>query len=107
MHIIYCSLQFLRITECLFCFLVPVDPPKLVLVNALYFTADWEYPFRRTLSLPFYITKNKAVKVDIMHLTEYLKYKHDDAMGAQILELPYKVNRCENRVDECSCIHEV
>lgn len=62
----------------------------LVLVNALYFKADWKYQFPSSEQQKFYITKENSKDVDMMYITEDLKYKHDTNLGAQIVEIPYK-----------------
>jgi serpin B len=63
---------------------------RLVLVNAIYFQADWLKPFpeHATLIQPFTLSANKQVKVELMKATNDVRYFED--ANAQILSLPYK-----------------
>lgn len=63
----------------------------LVLVNALYFKADWKYTFPPSHPQKFYVASEDSVDVDMMSISNYFKYKHDTSLGAQIVEIPYKV----------------
>lgn len=88
----------------MFNFLVTPDT-VLILVNALYFKADWVHPFPVTRPSPFYITENETVTIDMMSLSKDLHYKYDEKLEAQILELPYKVNKVVQRsVSHCEAI---
>ena len=63
-----------------------------VLINAIYFNANWEYPFNTDLtkSRSFRLNPQRKVDVDMMHtiMDAYL-YNHDE-LRAQFLELPYQ-----------------
>lgn len=63
---------------------------RLVLVNAIYFKADWLEPFSKnaTSNQPFTLSANKQVNVPLMTTTNDLRYFEDT--NAQILSLPYK-----------------
>lgn len=65
---------------------------KVVLVNALYFSGQWENQFEDYLTSKkkFYRTKDDAVEVDTMHQVEYLNYYENKNLNAKFLELSYK-----------------
>ncbi|HAL62665.1 MAG TPA: serpin family protein [Chloroflexi bacterium] len=61
----------------------------LVLTNAIYFNAAWEYPFEeeRTHDGPFNLLDGGQVTVPMMEQTEYFGYAEGE--GYQAVELPY------------------
>ena len=63
---------------------------RLVLVNAVYFKADWQQPFypRLTETAPFYPGNDRVVQAPLMHKTTRSNYAELD--HSQIIELPYK-----------------
>nr|XP_026486009.1 uncharacterized protein LOC113393377 [Vanessa tameamea] len=67
---------------------------RLVLVNAIYFQGDWQYPFQkeRTQKQSFYVNKNKNVTVNMMNQIGSFKYAEIKKSNIQVIELPY-VNR--------------
>ncbi|HEY41789.1 MAG TPA: serpin family protein [Dehalococcoidia bacterium] len=62
---------------------------RLVLTNAIYFNAAWEYPFEEeaTYNGPFYLLDGGEVTVPLMRQTESFGYTGGD--GYQAVELPY------------------
>ncbi len=62
---------------------------RLVLTNAIYFNAAWEYPFEEdaTYNGPFYLLDGSEVTVPLMTQTESFGYAEGD--GYQAVELPY------------------
>ena len=62
---------------------------RLVLTNAIYFNAAWEYPFEEdaTYNGPFYLLDGGEVTVPLMRQTESFRYAEGD--GYQVVELPY------------------
>lgn len=67
-----------------------LDPQtRLVLTNAVYFNAAWEYPFQEkvTKDSPFTLLDGSQVVVPMMHQTESLGYAEGE--GYQAVELPY------------------
>jgi serpin B len=62
---------------------------RLVLTNAIYFNAAWEYPFEEdsTQDGMFYLLDGSEVTVPMMRQTESFGYAEGD--GYQALELPY------------------
>lgn len=68
------------------------DSTRLVLVNAIYFKANWAEQFneRHTRKKPFYLNDKSKITVDMMHIDEIFPYRYDDDLEAQILELPYE-----------------
>lgn len=61
----------------------------LVLINAIYFNAAWEYPFEEDLTHdgPFNLLDGGQVTVPMMEQTEYFGYAQGE--GYQAVELPY------------------
>ncbi|UCB43112.1 MAG: serpin family protein [Dehalococcoidales bacterium] len=62
---------------------------RLVLTNAIYFNAAWEYPFNEdaTYNGPFYLLDGSEVTVPMMSQTESFGYTEGE--GHQAVELPY------------------
>lgn len=65
------------------------DMTRLVLANAIYFNAAWEYPFstNNTSDGDFYLADGGKITVPMMHQTEWFGYAEGD--GYQAVELPY------------------
>jgi serpin B len=65
---------------------------RLVLVNAIYFLADWANPFEKTATHdePFDVSPTVKKNVPTMHEVGHFGYAQEG--GAKILELPYKNN---------------
>ena len=67
-----------------------VDPlTRLVLTNAIYFNAAWQYPFEEgaTVDGPFYLLDGGEVTVPMMGQTKNFGYT--EGQGYQAVELPY------------------
>ncbi|XP_062251087.1 leukocyte elastase inhibitor-like [Platichthys flesus] len=64
----------------------------LVLVNAIYFKANWKNLFNKknTKEMPFKVSQTESRSVQMMYQIEKLPYKHIPEYGLQILELPYE-----------------
>ncbi len=62
---------------------------RLVLTNAIYFNAAWEYPFDEDMTAdgPFYLLDGGQVTVPMMKQTESFGYT--DGEGYQVVELRY------------------
>jgi serpin B len=62
---------------------------RLVLTNAIYFNAAWEYPFNATMTVdgPFYLLDGGQVMVSMMKQTRLLGYA--EGAGYQAVELAY------------------
>jgi len=62
---------------------------RLVLTNAIYFNAAWQYPFDESMTKdsPFYLLNGSEVTVPMMKQTEPLSYVEGDKY--QAVELPY------------------
>jgi len=63
---------------------------RLVLVNAIYFLADWADPFEKTATYdaPFNVSPGTPKKTPMMHRGG--QYRLAQADGVKVLELPYK-----------------
>nr|XP_025040317.1 serpin B11-like [Pelodiscus sinensis]XP_025040318.1 serpin B11-like [Pelodiscus sinensis] len=63
----------------------------LVLVNAIYFKATWEYKFEEKNTMPtkFWINQNESQSVQMMYQKGTFKTAHIEEMKAQILVIPY------------------
>jgi len=62
---------------------------RLVLTNAIYFNAAWQYPFEENITNngPFYLLDGNNITVPMMRQTEGFGYAEDD--DYQAVELPY------------------
>jgi len=62
---------------------------RLVLTNAIYFNAAWQYPFdeENTYDDTFYLLDGSEITVEMMHQTEEFGYAEGD--GYQAVELKY------------------
>jgi serpin B len=62
---------------------------RLVLTNAIYFNAAWQYPFDEAMTAdgPFYLLDGEQVTVPMMKQTESFGYAGGE--GYQAVELPY------------------
>jgi serpin B len=68
---------------------------RAVLINALYFKANWSSPFRlaSTRNINFYKTATDIVQVDaLQRFRVYFKYYECPHLKAEFLELPFKGN---------------
>jgi serpin B len=65
---------------------------RLVLVNAIYFKGNWDYPFEPELTkvAPFWLADDSTVQVPMMNQQKAFNYFEDSDL--QILELPYLGN---------------
>ena len=63
---------------------------RLVIVNAIYFLADWAQQFEKaaTSDAEFFVDGKQAKRVPTMHAQG--TFKHAKGEGAALLELPYK-----------------
>lgn len=66
---------------------------RLLVLNAIYFKANWKYPFLQfdTLSaVKFDVTGNSDVEVDMMAKSDSILYQANNALQADIVSLPYE-----------------
>ncbi|XP_009645752.1 heterochromatin-associated protein MENT, partial [Egretta garzetta] len=65
---------------------------KLILVNAIYFKAEWEVKFQaeNTDLQPFRLSKNKTKPVKMMHMRDTFPVLIMETMNFKMIELPYK-----------------
>jgi len=63
---------------------------RLVLVNAIYFLADWAAPFKKdaTREAAFTTARSVTKQVQTMHATSSFKFAAKD--GAKLLDVPYR-----------------
>lgn len=81
--------------------LIPPDAIKpstrLVLTNAIYFLADWEYKFDSSLttSQTFYTTDGNSIQTPMMSFDDDkpIKMLYNYSGNVRLLEMPYKGNR--------------
>ncbi|NWQ82424.1 SPB10 protein, partial [Columbina picui] len=64
---------------------------RLVLVNAVYFKADWEEKFQanNTRPQPFRLSKNKTKSVNMMYMRATFPVLIMEKMNLKMIELPY------------------
>lgn len=72
----------------------PVDldrNTRLILLNAVYFKARWQYPFNKYSTAPadFHVDATQTKTTDFMHITEHFKYGEFAEFEAKAVELPY------------------
>ncbi|KAK4883159.1 hypothetical protein RN001_006478 [Aquatica leii] len=60
-----------------------------ILVNAIYFKADWLSKFGKAFQLPFHITKTKQVETDMMVQRNDFNYYYNKDLHAEFLEMPF------------------
>ncbi|KAM4664984.1 leukocyte elastase inhibitor-like [Discoglossus pictus] len=69
------------------------DITKLVIINAMYFLANWTLPFKhhKTYNTTFTLSNNEEATVEMMTTTSTFNYRNTNINGqkVQILELPY------------------
>ncbi|XP_060527291.1 antichymotrypsin-2-like isoform X2 [Cylas formicarius] len=67
------------------------DATRLVLVNALYFSAKWENQFEKyaTRKEAFYTNALDSKQVDMMHIEDSFRYYECNEKNVKFLELPY------------------
>ena len=76
----------------------PVEPNQLspdlnlMIMNMIYFSGEWLTKFNKknTKKRPFYIGKNKSVRVPMMKQTGKYRMKELETLNAKILSLPFK-----------------
>merc|ERR1712141_322241 len=66
---------------------------RLLVLNAIYFKANWKYPFLKfdTLnSVKFAVTGNSEVEVDMMAKSDTILHQSNKALQSDIVSLPYE-----------------
>ncbi|NXJ59215.1 SPB10 protein, partial [Rostratula benghalensis] len=68
-----------------------LNDTKLILVNAIYFKAEWEtkFPGRDTEMQPFRLSKNKTTSVKMMYMKNTFPVLIMETMNFKMIELPY------------------
>ena len=80
--------------------LIPADSlnalTRLVLVNAVYFKADWAAQFEKDRTVPgrFWVTETESKEVEMMSMKGHeMDFARLDQLDSSMVELPYKGNR--------------
>merc|ERR1719351_147816 len=68
------------------------DDSRLVLLNAIYFKANWMKSFNKfdTYSQVFNINQEKQLNVDMMYQQETFSFAENDKLDCQVLDLPHE-----------------
>ncbi|XP_063182089.1 heterochromatin-associated protein MENT-like isoform X2 [Chroicocephalus ridibundus] len=68
-----------------------INSTRLILVNAIYFKAEWEVKFQaeNTDMQPFRLSKNKTKPVKMMHMRDTFPVLIMETMNFKMIELPY------------------
>lgn len=66
---------------------------RLVIVNAIYFLADWATPFNPSLTQPRDFFVDGTTKRQVPTMTQSRSFRYAKADGAALVELPYKGDR--------------
>merc|ERR1719351_213588 len=68
------------------------DDSRLVLLNAIYFKANWMKSFNKfdTYSQVFNINQEKQLNVDMMYQQETFSFAENDKLDCQVLNMPYE-----------------
>lgn len=69
------------------------ETTRLVLLNAIYFKANWKYPFHEfeTLkSVKFDVTPDSDVEVDLMFKSDDILYQSNPTLQSHVVSLPYE-----------------
>ncbi len=73
--------------------LMPAGQPdkltRLILINAIYFKGNWQYPFKTadTSAAPFMNEDGQTIQVSMMQQQHTFRYSENEAV--QLLEMPY------------------
>ncbi|KAJ0180081.1 hypothetical protein K1T71_004672 [Dendrolimus kikuchii] len=62
---------------------------KLVLVNTIYFSGQWDKGFDEVYTGEFF-TPTGTRNVVMMYKTDFYRYTHDKTLNAKIIEIPYE-----------------
>ncbi|XP_038050239.1 leukocyte elastase inhibitor-like [Patiria miniata] len=64
---------------------------QLVLVNAIYFKADWVRQFdkSKTFDQDFHVSKDQVLEVPMMHRKSKFNFAEDITLRCKLIELPY------------------
>jgi len=70
---------------------IPLEMTRLVLTNAIYFKADWQFPFMKeaTSEQPFYLLDGEQTQVEMMAQSDPKPLPYLAGDGFQALEFPY------------------
>jgi len=66
---------------------------RLLVLNAIYFKANWKYPFEKyetLLSEKFEVTADSEVEVDMMSKSDDILYQSNRNLQAHVVSLPYE-----------------
>jgi len=66
---------------------------KLLVLNAIYFKANWKYPFHKfetIRSVKFDVTERSEVEVDMMSKSDDILYQSNAQLQSEIISLPYE-----------------
>ncbi|XP_059154810.1 leukocyte elastase inhibitor-like isoform X2 [Physella acuta] len=67
----------------------------VILINTIFFNGTWTFPFPKntTFRRPFYSLDRGISTVDMMNDNMTIKYKKDNSIGIEVVELPFNGER--------------
>lgn len=70
------------------------DLTRLVLVNAIYFKANWKLKFNpdMTKKQKFHVSPSKSVDVDMMNIKKKFSFRYNEKLKSKILQMEYAEN---------------
>ena len=82
---------------------------RLVIVNAIFFKGDWLFKFdeEKTEPMVFHVDDDRRIDHPFgMKLVEALRMAYIEELGADVLEMPYKVFQLPLGLVFCSYVME-
>jgi serpin B len=66
---------------------------RAILINTIYFNAEWLNPFTRTSKRPFYLDESNHITTNMMSVTAQLSYIRTE--DVEVVKLPYRAGKSD------------